>query len=63
MDATILSSKSLTLFMCYDGTVALYAVNSHIRGVLVIAQMVWVTFQNVGTVYYRPIGIYATLLV
>ena len=40
MDATILSSKSLTLFMCNDGTVALYAVNSHIHGVLVIAKPV-----------------------
>ena len=40
MDATILSSKSLTLFMCNDGTVALYAVNSQIHGVLVIAKPV-----------------------
>lgn len=63
MDATVLSSESLALFMCNDGTVALYAVDSHIHGVPVIAQMVRVTFQNVGAVYYRPIGIYATLLV
>ena len=33
----------------------LYAVDSHIHGVLVIAQMVWVTFQNIGTVYYCPL--------
>ena len=63
MDTAVLSSESLALFMCNDRALALYAVDSHIHGVLVIAQMVWVTFQNIGTVYYRPIGIYATLLV